>query len=146
MRTNAAIDLYEERKESVEEMFSLGDQFDSAQDLLDYVDMQTLAYHRNAQCDVAISLSTIHKSKGLEYPHVFIVTCVDGIIPHVDSKNREEERRILYVAMTRAIDSLELSAVTMRKDNIVYVSPFLQDVKDLLKVENASNLPMNNIF
>lgn len=146
LRTNAADDLYEERMESVEEMFSLGDQFDSAQDLLDYVDMQTLAYQRNAQCDDAISLSTIHKSKGLEYPHVFIVTCVDGIIPHVDSKNREEERRILYVAMTRAIDSLELSAVTMRKDNIVYVSPFLQDVKDLLKVENASNLPMNNIF
>ena len=55
-------------------------------------------------------LSTIHSSKGLEWRHVFIIQCLDGIIPSaysVDDKNQlDEELRLLYVATTRAKDML----------------------------------------
>ena len=52
-----------------------------------------------------VVLSTVHGSKGLEYPRVIIMDAVQGILPARDS-DEEEERRIFYVAVTRAMDSL----------------------------------------
>lgn len=52
-----------------------------------------------------VSLVTFHASKGLEFPIVFLASCIEGIIPHKNAslpKEIEEERRLLYVAMTRA--------------------------------------------
>jgi len=64
----------------------------------------------------AVSLMTIHASKGLEFPVVFIAGCEEGVIPYVpkDEENvsateLEEERRLLYVAMTRASSELIIS-------------------------------------
>ena len=55
-------------------------------------------------------LSTIHSSKGLEWRHVFIIQCLDGIIPSAysveDKEQLDEELRLLYVATTRAKDML----------------------------------------
>lgn len=61
-----------------------------------------------------VTLSTIHSSKGLEYPHVILMDVVDGILPkvpsvpsdHPDFDAYQEERRLFYVAMTRAKDVL----------------------------------------
>ena len=57
-----------------------------------------------------VSLMTIHKSKGLEFNTVFIVGCNDGILPGFSRKNKdlEEDRRVFYVAMTRAKQNLFL--------------------------------------
>ena len=137
LKTDAAEELYEERMESVEEMLSLGEQFSTAEDLLDYVELQRMAYQQNAQREDAVTLSTIHRAKGLEFRHVFLVSCVNGVIPHKDAEDLEEERRILYVGMTRATDDLELSAVRFLHEHPAFVSPFITDIKDLLKVENA---------
>ena len=54
--------------------------------------------------DDSVVLQTIHASKGLEYPYVFIIGVEDGNIPSEQSieNNLQEERRLLYVAMTRA--------------------------------------------
>ncbi|KAI9797065.1 MAG: hypothetical protein M1833_005670 [Piccolia ochrophora] len=49
-----------------------------------------------------VMLSTIHAAKGLEWPVVFVVGAYDGSIPHSRAENHDEERRLLYVAMTRA--------------------------------------------
>lgn len=64
----------------------------------------------------AVTLMTIHASKGLEFPIVFVAGCEEGIIPYVppgDAEtftiDREEERRLLYVAMTRACNELFLT-------------------------------------
>ncbi|WP_216797506.1 UvrD-helicase domain-containing protein [Candidatus Vallotia tarda] len=71
----------------------------------------------------AIRLSTIHASKGLEYSHVFLVGVEEGILPHYGSTDDklikptqiEEERRLMYVAITRARRSLHLNYCKKRK-------------------------------
>ncbi|EMC94732.1 hypothetical protein BAUCODRAFT_25859 [Baudoinia panamericana UAMH 10762] len=56
-----------------------------------------------------LTLSTIHAAKGLEWPVVFIPACYDGSIPHSRAEDHDEERRLLYVGMTRAQAVLYLS-------------------------------------
>jgi len=67
----------------------------------------------------AVKLMTIHSSKGLEFPAVFIVGCEENIFPLsrsiVDNKQLEEERRLMYVAITRAKDHLFISHSLSRR-------------------------------
>ena len=58
-----------------------------------------------------MTLCSLHRSKGLEWPVVFVVGCSDGILPHARAEEPEEERRLFYVGCTRAKDVLTLSAV-----------------------------------
>lgn len=60
----------------------------------------------------SVTVSTIHASKGLEFPYVFIVGCSEGLIPYgasIAGEALEEERRLLYVGVTRAEDGLHMS-------------------------------------
>ncbi|KAI9834371.1 MAG: hypothetical protein M1819_002982 [Sarea resinae] len=79
----------------------------------------------NAQ-DHQITISTIHAAKGLEWPVVFIPGAYEGSIPHSRAENTDEERRLLYVAMTRAQALLYMSSPAKSSQNIeTSVSHFL---------------------
>ena len=66
-----------------------------------------------------VTLMTAHNAKGLEFPHVFVCGLEEGLFPHVsafeDDAEMEEERRLFYVASTRAMDRLTLSASLLRR-------------------------------
>ncbi|MBN1226402.1 MAG: ATP-dependent helicase, partial [Deltaproteobacteria bacterium] len=94
-------------------------------------------YNKSAE---QVTLMTIHASKGLEFPCVFIIGCEDGILPFTllgrDGCNREEERKLLYVGMTRAKAALFLSHADKRRLYNRYFeltqSPFLHSIKEEL--------------
>jgi ATP-dependent DNA helicase Rep len=78
----------------------------------------TMLDNRDGEASDAVRLSTLHAAKGLEFAHVFIVGLEEGILPHreaVDAGNVEEERRLMYVGLTRAQQSLHLSWCRSRK-------------------------------
>ena len=96
----------------------------------------------------AVKLMTLHSSKGLEFPVIFLAGCEDGLLPLIreddsngESTNIEEERRLFYVGMTRAKEKLYLSSAALRRTYGNFVpskeSPFLSeiDAKNIETVE-----------
>jgi DNA helicase-2/ATP-dependent DNA helicase PcrA len=84
-----------------------------------------------------VNLMTIHAAKGLEFEVVFVAGCEDGLIPHARALeegdgNVEEERRLFYVAITRARKRLLITACKQRRRNAMPVdcvpSPFLAEI------------------
>ncbi|MEK9181659.1 MAG: ATP-dependent helicase, partial [Patescibacteria group bacterium] len=94
----------------------------------------------------AVKLMTVHASKGLEFKYVFITGLEDGLFPHERQNEKranedaEEERRLFYVALTRAKIKLFLSFANFRtifgSRNINAPSEFITDIPaDLLEKE-----------
>ena len=99
-----------------------------------------------------VSLMTVHSVKGLEFNHVFVVGMEEGIFPHMNSlmenSELEEERRLCYVAITRAKDDLHLVNARRRtlfgKEQINPVSRFLSEIpKDLMESNAKEELPQH---
>ena len=83
----------------------------------------------------AVTLITMHSCKGLEFPHVFVVGLEDGLLPHTRSKTEgtmDEERRLFYVAVTRAMQTLTITHCAGRKKYgqllPCHPSPFLNEL------------------
>lgn len=90
----------------------------------------------------AISLMTVHAAKGLEFDKVYIPDCNEKIFPHgnmPDGETCEEERRIFYVAMTRAKESLELLYLTGTKERPRLPSRFLNKLFPAYSSTSSSN-------
>lgn len=91
-----------------------------------------------------ISLMTVHSVKGLEFNNVFVIGMEEGIFPHMnslmESSEVEEERRLMYVAITRAKDKLHLINARRRtlfgKEQINPVSRFLSEINEDLIESN----------
>ena len=88
--------------------------------LTDFLDRAALVSDAdNFDEDALITLMTLHSAKGLEFHHVFLTGMEEGIFPHSRSQNDneelEEERRLCYVGMTRAKDTLTLTRAVYRR-------------------------------
>ncbi len=83
--------------------------------LEDFLNEIALEFEQGELTDQSISMMSIHSSKGLEYKHLFIIGLEEGFFPIIgDGSDIEEERRLGYVAITRAMDNLTLSFVHSR--------------------------------
>ncbi len=112
-----------DRIENVKELISLSSEFvelDPRESLEEFLETVSLY---EAQDDIkkqepSITLMTLHAAKGLEFNHIFIVGLEEGIFPHsrsyTDPNEMEEERRLMYVGITRAKEDLHLSHTESR--------------------------------
>ncbi len=118
---------------------------DKLENVLDEISLETDREDDIEKKKNAVTLITMHSCKGLEFPHVFIAGVEDNLIPHSRSclEDRiDEERRLLYVAMTRAMQSLTISFCTSRKSHGNYKpchpSRFLRELPQNL-IENEAD-------
>lgn len=100
---------WEERIGNVKELLNVAAEYADIQELISQASLYADTDNEEEKQD-AVNLLTMHSSKGLEYKAVIIVNCNEGTSPHYKSlgikKQLEEERRLFYVAMTRAKDYL----------------------------------------
>ena len=113
---------YELRREDLNQLASFARQFSNAQEFLSQLalisNVDAEAAPNPAADKEAVNLSSVHQAKGLEFHTVFIIWLTDGMFPSSRSLETrdsiEEERRLFYVAITRARDELYLSYPHMR--------------------------------
>jgi DNA helicase-2/ATP-dependent DNA helicase PcrA len=142
------------RIENLEQLVEVGREFDAAAEDADALSafLQEIALLSDADSrtddEGQVTLMTVHNAKGVEYPIVFIVGCEDGVFPHsraLDEGGLEEERRLFYVGVTRAMRELYLTHALRRA---VFGAPtygvrsrFLDEVPaELLDEERAAGL------
>jgi DNA helicase-2/ATP-dependent DNA helicase PcrA len=112
------------RVENLEQLVEVGREFDAGaaeeEDTLN-VFLQQIALVADADSrsedEGLVTLMTLHNAKGLEYPIVFVAGCEDGVFPHsraLDEGGLEEERRLFYVGVTRAMRELYLTYARRR--------------------------------
>ena len=135
----------EMRYENILELMSVASKYDGLEPLvslssfLEEVALVADTDNINKDAD-ALTMMTLHSVKGLEYPYVFIVGCEENIFPHsrahLDPHELEEERRLMYVGVTRAMKKLYLVAAKQRNLYGDYqrnaISRFIKDIPDSL--------------
>lgn len=99
----------------------------------------------------AVTFSTLHSAKGLEFERVYMIDLIDGIIPSPDDKSTalmEEATRLFYVGMTRAKEYLELIGYQERDKEKTAESPFVAAVRSIIdppKVKETRNAPAQQV-
>ncbi|MCP4160641.1 MAG: UvrD-helicase domain-containing protein [Deltaproteobacteria bacterium] len=126
---------YTLRKENIDELIYAASDKDTIEEFL-----EEAALIREDKDDEeentrnAVSLSTVHASKGLEYKAVFIVGCEEDIFPHwrstESSSELQEERRLMYVAVTRAETHLYITSSSFRRGKPAQKSRFLHEIAE----------------
>ena len=125
----------------IEKFKQLCEGFTSIYEFLKYIETTEELLQKNLQEEDAVILSTLHGVKGMEFKNVFIINCNEGSIPHSNSilNNMEEERRLFYVGITRAIDNLYLCSTSTIKGRAVEVSRFIKEC-NLDKIDGVNSL------
>ncbi len=142
------------RVENIKELRSVALEFVNLEEFLENValiESSDKPTRKNRPEQDFVSLMTIHSAKGLEFPVVFLVGMEEGLFPHSQSLGElmelEEERRLCYVAVTRAMEKLYFSNAGLRMyfGNIQANPPsrFLSEIpKEMLKIIKAKKSPL----
>lgn len=121
----------EDLEEIVEEFKMSASSFKIIFEFFEHVDEvgKKIEESKRNKTDDRVLLSTIHGVKGMEFENVFLINCNEDTMPHSSSKeeNIEEERRLFYVGITRAIDNLFLFVPKMRKGKFRDASRFIEE-------------------
>jgi DNA helicase-2/ATP-dependent DNA helicase PcrA len=138
---------YDTRREDLNTLASFASQYTNAEEFLDQLallgsaDPVTTARDSSGE---SVILSSVHQAKGLEWKVVFVVWLTEGMFPSQRSManldSLEEERRLFYVAVTRAEDELYLCWPFIKRnpgggDAVQRISPFLEDIPQQLLEE-----------
>lgn len=133
---------FPKREQDLEHLIGLCSSYSSRSALLesialDPIELTAIDTEATVNDELPLTLSTIHSAKGLEFKVVFIIHALDGVIPSSysvgDSEGIDEERRLLYVAVTRAADYLFISYPMLqfrRYDGQYFTTPcrFLENI------------------
>jgi len=139
------------RMENLEQLVEVAHEFDATaqegeRDLGTFLQSVSLVADADSRKDDEhlVTLMTLHNAKGLEYPIVFVVGCEEGVFPHsrsVEEGTLEEERRLCYVAITRAMRDLYLTYARRRavfgNTNYGLPSRFLSEIPTQLLDEDG---------
>jgi DNA helicase-2/ATP-dependent DNA helicase PcrA len=133
-----------ERLENINEFIRFASEFQNLNDFLERVsllqsgDSPTKSQFLNSpipNSQFPINLMSIHLAKGLEFDKVFVIGCSEGLLPHQRSygslEELEEERRLMYVAMTRAKKELCLSFYNLPSRFLYEIPPELTEFSDI---------------
>ncbi|MBN1114697.1 MAG: UvrD-helicase domain-containing protein [Oligoflexia bacterium] len=146
-----------ERVENIEEFESAISEFEesnekaSLEDYLNQVALLSSVDKMDEKAD-AVTLMTVHSAKGLEFDVVFIAGMEEGLFPHKNCKDEpgglEEERRLAYVAITRARKKLFLLSAASRRQTgtkrITKISPYMNEIPPEL-LEHRGRMPVKTV-
>lgn len=128
---------WEDRREDLDALVNFAEKYDDMGEMLSQLVLQTTETNdKNQEPDQdTLRLTTVHQSKGLEFPVVFVIGCAEGMFPlkrAIESGDISEERRLFYVATTRAMDELYLISPRLQRGHegvtLMEVSQFISDL------------------
>ena len=143
IKTNGLIEI-------LNELESSATNFNTIQEYLDHIERvkSELVENKNNQNSDGVIFTTMHSAKGLEFKNVYIIGATEGTIPHEKSydindedkkiNQIEEERRLMYVAITRAEENIYISSPSNKYGKKVSKSRFIDDIKGATKKEIES--------
>ncbi|MGF2614994.1 AAA family ATPase [Rossellomorea vietnamensis] len=173
MDTNERFSVTEHKeaiKETLSELEASAARFQTITAFISFIDSMTEKHEKMQKEDQkmnsdAVSLMTIHRAKGLEFPSVFVIGASEGNLPHSSALNAdkmedkihqngkkkdllalEEERRLMYVAITRAKNELFISSPAYYQGEKREISRFLTDVFSVEKQEKEINKPKRELL
>jgi DNA helicase II / ATP-dependent DNA helicase PcrA len=137
-------DDYQKRQQDLDHFAAVASSYTSRTEFLsalaiDPIDLTAVEVEASTRDERPVVLSTIHSAKGLEFDAVFVIQCLDGILPSSysvrSSEALDEELRLLYVALTRARRELFISYPVLQRgraggDYFATISRFIADIPD----------------
>ncbi len=117
----------EDRIDNLHALFSVAEQFPKPEDFIAHV-VKLTGKAKDQHDENAVQIMTIHRAKGKEWPCVAAVGFADGVLPHFKCDSVQEERRLAYVAITRAEEQLLVTGARFYRDRPMDISPFAYEL------------------
>jgi len=129
LKEDSESNIRSEKIDNLNILVSLANKYNSIDTFLEEVD-SLLGFSKDSDVIEKVKVMTCHKSKGLEFPIVFLPGVNDGLLPHSKSDNENEERRLFYVGMTRAEKELFISSTMFYGNRQMGISKFIYNIFD----------------